>query len=187
MRFVLVGGASTTTSRAPRGASAKPSLVASMPATPSSALRKRPISTRSRARCDSSAFLARNARASSVAARRVVGPRLGQRAGQREQNRTRLERNRLPDAAHSVTAGVDDERLRCKQRFDFVERAEAARRALISRAAGASSSAGRALDLGGERRDARPARGATSACAQRGARRVDPQTPHRDAGDESSS
>ena len=36
-------------------------------------LRSRPISTRNRARCDSSACFARNARASSVASRHVVG------------------------------------------------------------------------------------------------------------------
>lgn len=50
----------------PCGASANPSFVALMPASDRSALRRRPISTRNRARCDSSVNLAPNARASST-------------------------------------------------------------------------------------------------------------------------
>ena len=60
------GSASTTTSRARRGASAKPRFVAVTSARVRSALRSRPTSTRRRARYDSSARFARNARATSA-------------------------------------------------------------------------------------------------------------------------
>ena len=60
------GRASTTISRAPRDTSANPRLVALTPASVRSAARSRPISTRNRARCDSSACFARNARVTSV-------------------------------------------------------------------------------------------------------------------------
>src|SRR5213083_2668882 len=60
------GGASTTTSRARRGTSANPRFVALTSASVRSTVRSRPTSTRNRARYDSSASFARNARATSV-------------------------------------------------------------------------------------------------------------------------
>ena len=60
------GGASTATVCAPCGFSKKPRFVAFNLASGLSVLRRRPISTRSRARCDSSASRARKARAISV-------------------------------------------------------------------------------------------------------------------------
>ena len=68
------GGASTTTLRARRGASAKPSVVALTSARRLSLKRSRPISTRSRARCDSSACFARN----TVATSALLGTSTGQ-------------------------------------------------------------------------------------------------------------
>ncbi len=61
------GGASTTISPAARSESAKPCFVARTSARDRSSARRRPISTRNRARWDSSACLARKARARSVA------------------------------------------------------------------------------------------------------------------------
>lgn len=61
------GGANTTAAPARRGDSVKPCFVALTSASPRSSARRRPISTRSRARCDSSACRARKARVSSVA------------------------------------------------------------------------------------------------------------------------
>ena len=60
------GRASTTTSRARRGTSANPCFVALTPASIRSALRSRPISTRNRPRCDSSARFPPKARAIRV-------------------------------------------------------------------------------------------------------------------------
>ncbi len=60
------GRASTTTSRARRGASAKPRFVALTSASVRSTVRSRPTSTRNRARCDSSTSFDPNARATSV-------------------------------------------------------------------------------------------------------------------------
>ena len=60
------GRASTTRSRARRGAIANPSFVALTAASGRSSVRSRPTSTRNRARCDSSTNLDPNARATSV-------------------------------------------------------------------------------------------------------------------------
>ena len=86
-----------------RGASAKPRCVAPMPASGRSIRRSRPISTRSRARCDSSASLPPNAPRDQQLARGIAGPGLGQRAGEREQDRAPRQRHhacagRGPDA-----------------------------------------------------------------------------------------
>ena len=60
------GGASTMISRPPRGASGKPRFVALTSARDRSSTRSLPISTRNRARCDSSACLPRNTVATST-------------------------------------------------------------------------------------------------------------------------
>ena len=64
--FLLIGCASTTTSRASRGASTKPRPVALIAAIGRSIARSRAISTLSRARCDSSASFSRKTLATSV-------------------------------------------------------------------------------------------------------------------------
>ena len=107
--------------RSRRGASAKPRVVALTLASARSSARSRPISTRSRARCDSSACVAPNARAMQRVARHVAGPRLAERPREREQHRPRGERDHRACVAHRVTAGVDDQRLRRQQRLDLVE------------------------------------------------------------------
>ena len=54
--------------------------------------------------------------------RHIAGPRFAERAREREQHRSRRERDHACRAcAHDVTAGVDDERLRRQQRFDVLE------------------------------------------------------------------
>ena len=58
-----------------------------------SSARSRPISTRNRARCDSSACLARNARCDERFPRHVSRPRFAERTRKREQHRTRRERD----------------------------------------------------------------------------------------------
>ena len=62
--------------------------------------------------------------------RHVFRPRLGQRAGEREQHRTPRERDHVPAVpAHDMAARVHDERLRRQQRLDLLEqRAGAPRR-----------------------------------------------------------
>ena len=57
--------------------------------------------------------------------RHVAGPRLAERARQREQHRTPCERHQHVPLAHEIAAGVDDERLRCEQRLDFLEQERA--------------------------------------------------------------
>jgi hypothetical protein len=54
-------------------------------------------------------------------ARRVSGPRLAERAREREQHRSPCERDRHVYVAHDMTAGVHDERLRRLQRLYFLE------------------------------------------------------------------
>ena len=94
------GGASTTTSLARRGDSAKPRFVALTSASVRSSARSRPISTRNRARCDSSACLPPEGARDQRFPRHVAGPRFSQRASQCEQHRTRRERNhRVPGHA----------------------------------------------------------------------------------------
>ena len=70
--------------------------------------------------------------------RHVSGPRFGQRAGEREQHRTRCERDHRACVAHDVTARVDDERLRRQQRFDLIEQEGRSSPRAIRRAAGVS-------------------------------------------------
>ena len=52
---------------------------------------------------------------------RIAWPCFGQRTREREQHRPCLKRNRFARKAYSVTAGIDDERLRGKQGLDLVE------------------------------------------------------------------
>ena len=75
-----------------------------------SSARSRPISTRKRARCDSSACFARNARADERLPRQVSGPRFAERTCEREQHWTPCERDHRVFATHDMTARVHDER-----------------------------------------------------------------------------
>ena len=57
--------------------------------------------------------------------RHVARPRFGQRAREREQHRTRRERDHRAASTHDVAAGVDDERVRRQQRLDLLEQERA--------------------------------------------------------------
>ena len=103
------GGASTTTSPARRGANANPRVVALTLASDRSSARSRPISTRKRARCDSSALLRTECSLDERVPRHVTGPRFAESTREREQNRTPCERDRRIRAAHDITARVHDE------------------------------------------------------------------------------
>ena len=70
-----------------------PGFVALTPASVRSAARSRPISTRNRARCDLSASFPSKCHADEPAPRHISGPRLAQRACEREQHRTPRERD----------------------------------------------------------------------------------------------
>ena len=100
------GGANTTISRARSGVSVKPCFVAFTSASVRSASRSRPISTRSRARWDSSACFERKARARSVFLGASAGPGFGKRASEREQDRACRERDHQAGVAHDIAAGV---------------------------------------------------------------------------------
>ena len=174
MSALRTGGASTTTVRAARRLSAKPRVrrahVRQRPQCPREAARS---STRSRARCDSSACFARKARAISVLARHVVGPGLGQRAGEREQDRARRKRNdHRACVAHDITAGVHHKRVRCRAapRHRRAAEGRSSPRA-IRRAAGVVEREGCAFNLGRQRGDPCLARGVLCAI-ERGARRL---------------
>jgi hypothetical protein len=122
---LLDGRASTTTSLAPARRQREAALRRAHPASAPSTARSRPISTRSRARCDSSACLPRRP---ARRARRAIRPRpgLGQRAGEREQHRPRRERDRgVARVAHGIAARIDDQRRRALQRLDLLEQQRA--------------------------------------------------------------
>jgi hypothetical protein len=130
--------ASTTMSAAPSGSSAKPSAVAVSFASGRSIARRRPISTRRRARCESSACLARNAAATSAfldTSRGHASP--STRASVNSTGRRASDT--LARIAHGMPARVDDQRVRLEQRLYFVEPHEPRCPAAMSRAAGVSS------------------------------------------------
>ena len=144
-----------------------------------SIVRSRPISTRNRARCDSSASFNRNARATSVSRGTSARPRFAERAGEREQHRTPGKRDDLAFITHDMTASVDDECFRAEQRFDFLEQEEPLLATRDQARGGRVQDEECAFDL---RRSAgmRAARCALGASECR-ARRLRPEAPHRDA------
>ena len=92
-------------------------------------------------------------------ARHVGGPRFGERAGEREQDRAGRERDDFLPVAHGVAAGVDDERFRLQQRFDLGEQ-ERAFLAVRDQARGRGGKDARCgFDFGGEGGNARVAGG----------------------------
>ena len=154
-------------------------------ATGRSAARSRPISTRNRARCDSSASFATERASDERVSRYVAGPRFAERARQREQHRTLCERDRrcLPSRTtcrHASTTNAFDASSASTSSSSRIARrhGDQARSRRVQSAARVSTSAVNAGIL-------RVARGAFGA-GERGARRLRPQTPHRDPGDTSS-
>ena len=176
-----MGGASTTTARASRGLRTKPRAVASMRASAATSARKRPISTRSRARCDSLGRRAPNAQRDQGLPIDIAGPRLGERARQREQHRPARQRPPRGAGAQAATAGVDHQRARGQERCDLVE----AQRLL---AAGEEAPGGGTIErgprlrhLGQERRHA-CAIGRLVRAGERRPRRADAQRAQRQLG-----
>jgi predicted dithiol-disulfide oxidoreductase (DUF899 family) len=109
----------------------------------------------------------------------VSGPRLGQRAREREQHRTPCERDHRAGVTHDMTARVHDERPRRLQRLDLLEQEEALLAARNQARRGRVQHERCAFDLRRQRRDTRVAGGALGP-SERSARRLRPQAPHRD-------
>ena len=154
------------------------SLVALTSASVRSAARSRPISTRNRARCDSSVNFARNARARSVPSAR---PRATLR-------RARVPARTIPDGSRARPPclrrarhdGTRPRRARSTPATLRPPRAgEGAPRRAQSAAPRASSGRGTRFDLRHQRRNSRVARG-TPGPSERGARRLRPEAPDRD-------
>jgi hypothetical protein len=116
------------------------------------------------------------------APRHVRGPRFAQRARKRKQHRTCGERDDGIGVSHDMAACVNDQRTRSQQRFNVPKQ----HNPLL---AGHNQAGGRrvqdqvcTLDLCHKGRDACLTRGARG-LGKRGARRFNPQAPHRDASD----
>jgi hypothetical protein len=115
----------------------------------------------------------------------VRGPNFAQRAGEREQDRARRERDRGVGVAHDMAASIDDERSRSEQRLDLLEE-ERSFLARCNQARGRRiEDEGGAFDLRHQGRNACIARGALS-LGKRSTCRLDPDAPHRDACDSQS-
>jgi len=104
-------------------ASADPSFVAVTSASAPSFRRRRPTSTRNRARCDSSATLPPNAQTTSVSLDTSPG-HASPSAREGKQDWTPCERDHRACVTHDMTARVHDEGLRCQQLFDVREQEE---------------------------------------------------------------
>ena len=113
----------------------------------------------------------------------VAGPGFGKRAGEGEQYRACLQRNHLAGVADNVAAGVDDERLRRQKCFDVVKPQKSLPAACDQPRRGGIEDESCAFNFGQERRDAGLSRGEFGP-RQRRARRLDPQAPHCDAGND---
>ena len=114
--------------------------------------------------------------------RHVAGPGLAERACEREQYRTRRERDDRAGAAHDMAAGVYDERRRRQQGLDILEQEEPLAALRDQARRGRAQDEGCAFDLRRQCRDAAP-RGALGPGECR-ARRLRPKAADRDAGDD---
>ena len=124
-------------------------------------VRSRPTSTRNRARCDSSASFAPNARATSASLGTSPGHASpSARASANNTGRLASETT-VPRVTHDMTARVHDERLRRQQRFDLLEQEESLLATRNQARRGRVQDEGCAFDLRRQRRDA--ARGAPRA------------------------
>ena len=163
-----------------RGAPARsPRFVAPTRARARSAFRSRPTSTRNRARCDSSATFAPNARATSVSL--DTSPGHASPSTRASANRTgRLaSETTCAAASHDMTASVNDECLRRQQRLDLLEE-EGSLLAIRDQACrGRVQNQTCAFDLSRQRRDARVAR-CTLGPGERRARRLRSEATDRD-------
>ena len=85
----------------------------------------------------------------------VAGPRLGERARQREQHRPARQRPPRGAGAQAATAGVDHQRARGQQRFDLVEAQRLLAAGVEAPGGGTIERGARLRHLGQERRHAR--------------------------------
>ena len=92
--------------------------------------------------------------------RRVAGPSFGKRAGEGEQHRACLQRNHRVGVTDHAAAGIDDERLRHQQCFDFAESQKLLFAVCDQPRRGGIEDKARAFDFGQEWRDAGLLRGA---------------------------
>ena len=167
-----------------RGAAPAQTLASSRSRRPAfrSTLRSRPISTRNRARCDSSASFAPNARAMSAS--------LGTSPGHASPS-ARASANNTGRFASEITLPASRTTWRQASTTNAFDASNAStsssRRSrssplAIRRAAGVFETSERAFDFRRQRRNAGVAR-CTPGPRERGARRLRPQAPHRDARD----
>ncbi len=92
-----------------------------MRASAATSARRRPISTRRRARCDLVGAAGAERACDQGLPIDIAGPRLGERARQREQHRPARQRPPRGAGAQPATAGVDDQGARGEKRCDLVE------------------------------------------------------------------
>jgi hypothetical protein len=111
--------------------------------------------------------------------RYVSRPRFAERAREREQHRTRCERDHRAAGTDDVTARVHDECARRQQRFDLFEQEEPLPAARNQPRCGRVQDENGAVDFRRQRRDASVARGVLGP-GERGARRLRPEPPHRE-------
>ena len=173
------GRASTTTSLARRGTSANPRFVALTPASVRSAVRSRPIFDSQPCAMRFIGVLCSECPRDERAPRHVSGPRLAQRACEREQHRTPCERDHRACVTHDMAARVHDERPRRQQRFNILEQEESLVATRNQARRGRVQDEGCAFDLRRQRRDICGARGALGP-SERRARRLRPKASHRD-------
>ena len=114
------------------------------------------------------------------APRHVSGPRFAQRAGEREQYRTRRERDHRACVPHDIAACVHDERPRPQQRFYLLEQEGTLLSTRNQARGGRVQDEGSAFDLRRQREDVRLARGLFRP-SERSARRLCPKAPNRDS------
>ena len=115
------GRASTTTSRARRGISAKPASSHSRRPTSKQSCEASPISTRNRAAMRFIHESRSEGPRHQHIPRHVTRPRFAQRACEREQHRTRCQRNHFAPDAYYMTACVNHQRFRRQQRFNLIK------------------------------------------------------------------
>ena len=113
----------------------------------------------------------------------VSRPGFAQRACQREQHRTPCQRDHRAFVTHDITAGVHDQRARRQQRFDLLEQEEPLLAARDEARSGGVQDEECAFDLGRQRGESGVPRCALRP-SQRGARRLCPEAPQRDPGDQ---
>jgi len=110
--------------------------------------------------------------------RHITGPGFRERAGEREQHRPTRKRNHRNVAAHDLAAGIEYERTRRQQRFDFSEPEQPVSLAQYQARGGGIERARRAVDFRYHGRNSRLTR-RVHGPVKRSARRLRLDTPDR--------